>query len=197
MYFYVAATHDRAILGMRACRDMDLLFVNESNICSVQNNQATAPDVDVVAKDDNKSTATERKQNSERRDRGSPAPSLKSSLPTSSTETLTSAKASLNRHSSVSSRSTAAADAVGQPLTKDVIVERYADLFTGVGRLEGEVHLDIDPTAKPVQMSPRRLPIPIKDDVKRELGDMCKNGIIEPVTQTVAMGVGATGRSQA
>jgi len=76
MDFYVAATHDRAILGMKACRDMDLLFVNESNICSVQNDRATA---------------------------------------------------------SVSSRSTAAADAVGQPLTKEVIVERYADLFTGVG----------------------------------------------------------------
>jgi len=74
MDFYVAATHDRAILGMKACRDMDLLFVNESNICSVR--------TDVP---------------------------------------------------SVSSRSTAAADAVGQPLTKEVIVERYADLFTGVG----------------------------------------------------------------
>ena len=31
-------------------------------------------------------------------------------------------------------------------------------------------------------MPPRRLPIPIKDEVKRELDEMCKNDIIEPVT---------------
>ena len=46
------------------------------------------------------------------------------------------------------------------------------------------MHLDIDPTAKPVQMPPRRLPIPIKDEVKRELDEMCKNNIIEPVTES-------------
>jgi len=28
-----------------------------------------------------------------------------------------------------------------------MIVERYADLFTGVGELEGEVRLEVDPTA--------------------------------------------------
>jgi len=32
MDFYVAAKHDRAILGMRACREMDLLSVNTSNV---------------------------------------------------------------------------------------------------------------------------------------------------------------------
>ena len=36
MDFYVAATHDRAILGMSACKEMELLIVNESNICSVR-----------------------------------------------------------------------------------------------------------------------------------------------------------------
>ena len=40
MDFYVAATHDRAILGMKACKDMDLLVVNESNICTVQNSRS-------------------------------------------------------------------------------------------------------------------------------------------------------------
>jgi len=70
-----------------------------------------------------------------------------------------------------------------RPLTKEVIVKWYADLFTGVGRLQGSVHLEINPTAKPVQMPPRRLPIPIKDEVKRELDEMCKKGIIEPITR--------------
>ena len=49
MDFYVATTHDHAILGMKACRDMDVLFVNESNICSVQNAFYVASNDDVTA----------------------------------------------------------------------------------------------------------------------------------------------------
>jgi len=106
--FYVAATHDSAILGMKACRGMDLLFVNEINICTVQNDRSTASntDVDVVAaEDDITSTATERKRNSKRRARGAATPPL-------------------NRPPPDASRFTAVAAAVGQPLTKEVVVKR-------------------------------------------------------------------------
>lgn len=126
MDFYVAATHDRAVLGISACKDMDLLFINEPNICSVRSKPTAA---------------TTRKASA-----------------------LTVAIA-------------------GQPLTKEIIIEHYADLFTGVGRLDGDVHLEIDRTVAPVQMPPRRLPIAIKDKVKQELDRMCKDDIIEPVTE--------------
>jgi hypothetical protein len=43
MDFYVAATHDRAILGMEACLDMELLSVNEGNICTVRQDQQSPP----------------------------------------------------------------------------------------------------------------------------------------------------------
>jgi predicted aspartyl protease len=43
MDFYVAATHDRAILGMEACLDMELLSVNEGNICTVRQDQQSSP----------------------------------------------------------------------------------------------------------------------------------------------------------
>jgi len=69
----------------------------------------------------------------------------------------------------------------GKPLTKEDILENYADLFTGVGCLEGEVHLEIYPTLKPVPQ--RRLPIPIRDRVKAELDSLCKDTLIEPVTE--------------
>ena len=69
------------------------------------------------------------------------------------------------------------------PLTKDFIIERYADLFDGVRLLDGEVHLEVDRTVPPVQMPPRRLPVAIKDRVKAELNEMCRNGIIEPVSE--------------
>lgn len=135
MEFYVAATHDRAILGMTACKDMELLYVNENNICSVRNDRATS------------SVSADRSVNNP------PAPSLA---------------------------------AAAEPLTKEFIVRQYADLFTGVGRLEGEVHLEVDPSARPVQMPPRRLPVPLKERVKQELDELCKNDIIEPVTEPSA-----------
>ena len=37
------------------------------------------------------------------------------------------------------------------PLTKDFIIERYADLFDGVGLLDGEVHLEVDRTVPPIR----------------------------------------------
>ena len=45
------------------------------------------------------------------------------------------------------------------------IVAKYPDLFEGVGLLEGDVHLETDPTVSPVpvQMPLRRLPIGIRD----------------------------------
>src|SRR5664279_4522538 len=36
MQFYVTETHKRAILGIDACLEMDLIFVNEDNICAVR-----------------------------------------------------------------------------------------------------------------------------------------------------------------
>ena len=68
-------------------------------------------------------------------------------------------------------------------LTKEDLTHRYADLFEGQGTLSGLVHLDIDPSVKPVQMPLRRLPLAITDKVKAELARMTSLGIIEPVTE--------------
>ena len=43
------------------------------------------------------------------------------------------------------------------------------------------MHLEIDRTVPPVQLPPRRLTVAIKDRVKAELNEMCRNGIIVPV----------------
>ena len=44
-------------------------------------------------------------------------------------------------------------------LTKEDLTHRYADFFEGQGTLSGLVHLDIDPSVRPVQMPLRRLPL--------------------------------------
>lgn len=128
MDFYVTTKHDRAILGMKACREMDLISVNTSNICSVVGVDASSSVVPSTS--------------------ASPSQKVDES-----------------------------------PLTKEKIIELYADIFTGVGQVDGEIHLDVDRNVPPVQLPPRRLPIAIKDRVKAELDEMCRNGIIEPVNE--------------
>jgi len=97
---YVAAKHERAILGMRACQDLELLSVNTANICAV--------DADTMS-----SVA-----------RHQPPPIVKK--PSGTTR-------------------------LPSPLTKDAVVKEYADLFSGVGLLEGDVHLEVDSSVPPVQ----------------------------------------------
>ena len=36
-------------------------------------------------------------------------------------------------------------------LTKEYILKEFADVFDGDGKLEGDLHLEIDPTVPPVQ----------------------------------------------
>jgi hypothetical protein len=68
-------------------------------------------------------------------------------------------------------------------LTEGAIMERYADVFDGrLGLLEGEVHLDVDPTVRPVQMPLRRLPVAVRDHVDAELKKLVDDDVIAPVT---------------
>ena len=52
--------------------------------------------------------------------------------------------------------------------------------------MPGEVHLDIDSSVRPVQMPLRRLPEPIKDELRVELQQMRRDGVIEPVSEPSA-----------
>jgi hypothetical protein len=119
MDFYVAATHDCAVLDMEACLHMELLSVNEGNIRTVRPNEQSSPP---------------------------PRASTPNIASHGNDEIVTKA-------APASIRSTD----VRQPLTKEMILQQFADLFPGVGQLLVEVHLEIDPTAKQVQMPPRRL----------------------------------------
>ena len=154
MDFYVAARHDRPILGMRACQDMELLSVNTDNICAV----------DTAAADSRPSTLP---------------PS--SSRPTAAKQSVAGGSPPPRPTAKQPVRS-----ALPSPLTKDAVISAYADLFTGVGLLEGDVHLEVDPSVPPVQMPQRKLPVAIRDRVKEELDRLCRDDIIEPVTEPTA-----------
>ena len=54
------------------------------------------------------------------------------------------------------------------PLNKEHVLHEYHDVFSGLGKLPGTYHIDMDPNAKAVQGNPRRVPIPVKDELRRK-----------------------------
>ena len=71
-------------------------------------------------------------------------------------------------------------------LSRENILEQYADLFEGQGKLPGLVHLDVDETIRPVHMLLRRSPIAIQEKVRGELEKLTSEGIIRQVTEPSA-----------
>ena len=55
---------------------------------------------------------------------------------------------------------------VTSSFTKKQFLEEYNDKFHGLGKLPGYHHIDMDPTATPVQHTRRRVPIPVRDELK-------------------------------
>jgi len=66
-------------------------------------------------------------------------------------------------------------------LTRDQILVQYKDVFEGLGHI-GDTTIITDPSVKPVQHSPRRVPVPLRDKVKAKLDDLERKGIVEKVT---------------
>ena len=63
------------------------------------------------------------------------------------------------------------------------ILDKYNDVFHGLGTLPGYVHLQTNPEVAPVQHTPRKMPVALKKEVKAKLDEMEKRGIIAPVTE--------------
>ena len=72
-----------------------------------------------------------------------------------------------------------------EPALKFIEEEGYhVDSITApIGRYHKPVKIKLKPTAYPVQFSARRLPYKLRDQVKAELANMIKFGIIEPVAE--------------
>ena len=69
-------------------------------------------------------------------------------------------------------------------LTEADVIAQYADLFDGkLGRLDGDVHLEVNNNIIPTKLPQRRLPVAIRDRVEAELSKMVNDGVITPVTE--------------
>ena len=70
-----------------------------------------------------------------------------------------------------------------EPMGKEQILREYSDVFKGLGCLPGEYHIKGDQKQTPVIHAPRRIPIAIRDLVRKELEKMEADGIIAKVTE--------------
>ena len=70
--------------------------------------------------------------------------------------------------------------AIKSPLDNTDILKEYADVFEGLGCLEGAYHIEIDPSVKPVIHPPRRVPVTLREPLRKELERMVKEEILTP-----------------
>ena len=62
------------------------------------------------------------------------------------------------------------------------LISKYASVFgSGVGLLDGKYHIVLDETVTPVQHSPRRVPVPLRDVLKSTLDNLVLQNILAPV----------------
>ena len=70
-----------------------------------------------------------------------------------------------------------------KPTAVTKLVEEYADIFQGIGKLKSEgIHIHIDKEVQPTVQSHRRIPFHIRQKVEQELDKLEKAGIIEEPT---------------
>ena len=62
-------------------------------------------------------------------------------------------------------------------------LSQYPECFIGVGKFQGEYHIVLDPNVPAVVHPPRRMPISLKDDIKRELDEMVNSDIITTIRE--------------
>ena len=63
------------------------------------------------------------------------------------------------------------------------IIKRYPDRFTGLGCINREYEIRLRPDAEPVVHAQRKVPVPIRELVKKKLDEGVLLGIWEPVTE--------------
>jgi len=55
---------------------------------------------------------------------------------------------------------------------EDGIIAQFNDVFEGLGCLAGDYHIDVDPSVKPIQHLPRRVPLALKERLKARIKDL-------------------------
>ena len=68
-----------------------------------------------------------------------------------------------------------------ESLTKEQVIHDYKDVFSGLGKLLETYHIETDPSVKPVQNNPRRVPVPVQEELKDKIDKLERKGILAKV----------------
>ena len=68
-------------------------------------------------------------------------------------------------------------------LTDCIIKAEYPDMFQGLGRLKDSYSIEIDESVRPVVHAPRRVPVPVREKVRKKLDELESDGVLTPVTE--------------
>ena len=67
------------------------------------------------------------------------------------------------------------------PRTKKEIVEHFADVFSGLGCMKGEYHIELDDSVQPVIHPPRRIPYSLLEKLKAKLQELEEKDVVQKV----------------
>ena len=67
------------------------------------------------------------------------------------------------------------------PLTIDQLEAEFPDVFAGLGKLPGQYNIELDPDVHPVIHPPRKVPVALKEKLKRELDRLETEDIITSI----------------
>lgn len=70
-----------------------------------------------------------------------------------------------------------------EPNSVELIVNQYPDIFKGFGVLPFTYKIQLKEDAKPVVHAPRRVPAPLRDELKQDLDRMTSLGVIKKVEE--------------
>ena len=67
------------------------------------------------------------------------------------------------------------------PLTKSEIIKEFSDVFSGVGRMGGEYHIELDDKVEPVIHPPRKVSYSLLEKLKLKLQELEEKDVIQKV----------------
>ena len=65
----------------------------------------------------------------------------------------------------------------------DNLIKEYADVLKGLGKVEGEYHINLHQNAKPVIHPPRKAPLTILSKLKETLNKLIKTNVISKIEE--------------
>ena len=68
-------------------------------------------------------------------------------------------------------------------LSKEQVLTDFGDIFKGLGKMDGRLHLELNESVSPVKMPPRRVPVALKGKFKEEIDRLVSVGVLEKVEE--------------